>query len=181
METRQLMVWGLAVACLGLVDARFLRLDVPTYWNADAKPALQEDAAAAGGESRVRPATRKVGTDPKTPPRVFQQQSVKTDRLALRCGDSRVQVEVKQDLMGTGRPVRPEELTLGGCPPTEVDARARVLAFESELHECGSTLEVRDNALVYAFTLLYQPRKTDPTPIVRTRSAAIGVECRYLR
>lgn len=169
METGQLIVWGFVVACLRVSNARFLNVVVPTFWDADVrKPALMEDMAlaAAGPErdhsreparnainpqgNRIRPAAndlpRKVPEGPAdllvNPPRLVQKQSVKTDRLAVRCGESKIQVEVKQDLMGMGKLVKPEELTLGGCSPTEVDRWAHVLVFESDLHGCGSTLEV---------------------------------------
>lgn len=33
--------------------------------------------------------------------------------------------------------------------------------------------------LVYTFTLFYKPTKTDRTPIVRSQSTTIGVECHY--
>lgn len=163
METRQLIVWGFAVACLRLGAARFLRVVVPTYWDDedDMRPVLLEDAAAGAvlereGQAqgnRVHPAVENlprkfpdgqaVVLERPTAPLHHQQQSVKTDRLAVRCSERKIQVEVKQDLMGRGRLVSPEELTLGGCPPTEVDSWAHVMAFESELHGCGSVLAVR--------------------------------------
>lgn len=169
MEARQLIVWGVVVVCLRLGSARFLKVVVPTYWDADVKSGLMEDVAEAAAAperghsrepaqnpgspqgNRIHPAVEKIprkypdgqSAVLKTPTRLLlQQQSVKTDRLAVRCSESKVQVEVKQDLMGRGRLIRPEELTLGGCPPTEVDHWAHVLAFESELHGCGSTLVV---------------------------------------
>lgn len=172
MEARQLIVWGIVVACLSLSlsDARVLNVVVPTFWDGDVKkPALMADMAVGAAsperdhsrqparntgnpqDNRIRPAAgkplRKLPEGPvdllENVPQLVQRQSVKTDRLAVRCGESKIQVEVKQDLMGRGKLVKPEELTLGGCSPTEVDNWAHVLAFESELHGCGSTLEVR--------------------------------------
>ncbi|TWW77807.1 uncharacterized protein LOC130535167 [Takifugu flavidus] len=208
MEARQLIVWGVVAACLSLSNARVLNVVVPTFWDGDVKkPALMADVAvgAASPErdhsrqparntgnpqgNRIRPAAGKLPR--KLPeglvdllekvPHLVQRQTVKTDRLAVRCGSSKIQVEVKQDLMGTGKLVKPEELTLGGCSPTEVDDWAHVLAFESELHSCGSTLEMRENTFVYAFKLIYNPRKADRTPIIRSQSAVISLECHYLR
>lgn len=231
METRQLIVWGFAAACLRLGDARFLSVFVPTYWDNDVvAPALMDDMEEGAAlperdhsreparnpgkpqRGRIHPALQKFpwrvldgqSAVLKSPAHPLQQRSVKTDRLAVRCGESKVQVEVKQDLMGRGKLVKPEELTLGGCPPVEVDNWAHVLAFESELHGCGSTLVVRKPSLppvsvasetqllslpfqmrghtfVYVFMLVYQPRKTDNTPIIRSQGALIGVECHYLR
>lgn len=170
MEARQLIVWGVAVACLSLGNARVFNVVVPNFWDGDVrKSALMADVAVGAASPErdhsrqpardtgnpqgnwIRPAPEKLSRKlPEVPvdllesvPHLVQRQSVKTDRLAVRCGESKVQVEVKQDLMGTGKLVKPEELTLGGCSATEVDTWAHVLAFESELHGCGSTLEVR--------------------------------------
>lgn len=178
METRQLIVWGFAVACLS--DAHFLRVVVPTYWDADVRPSLMEDMVegAAAPErdhsrepaqnpeqpqgNRIRPAVEKFPQKVpdgqsavlKNPSHLLQQQqSVKTDRLAVRCSESKIQVEVKQDLMGKGKLINPEELTLGGCSPIEVDNWAHVLVFESELHGCGSTLVVRKLSFTACFLL----------------------------
>lgn len=177
METRQLIVWGFVVTCLRLSNARFLKVVVPTYWDADVKPALMEDMAedAAVPErdhsrepaqnlgkpqgNRIHPAVERFprrfpegqSVVLKNPTHLLQQQTVKTDRLAVRCGESKIQVEVKQDLMGRGKLIKPEELTLGGCSPTEVDNWAHVLAFESELHGCGSTLVVRRPSFTACF------------------------------
>ena len=62
--------------------------------------------------------------------------------MAVRCGEDSVDVEVSQDLQGTGRLVRPEELTLGGCAATLADDSSQVLVFHSLLHGCNSTLIV---------------------------------------
>ena len=178
METRQLIVWGIVVSCLGLGDARFLKVVVPTYWDAVVKPALVEDVGQGAAvperdhsresaqnpgkaqDNQVPPAVEKSPWFPEgrpavleSPAQALQQRSVKTDRLAVRCSESKIQVEVKQDLMGRGRLIKPEELTLGGCFPTEVDSWAHVLVFEAELQDCGSTLVVRTPA----FTAEYLP------------------------
>ncbi|CAJ1065967.1 zona pellucida sperm-binding protein 3-like [Xyrichtys novacula] len=103
------------------------------------------------------------------------------ERVAVRCGESRIQVEVSQDLLGRGRRIKPEELTLGGCSATEIDDSSHVLAFESELHGCGSKLVMTDKAFIYAFMLVYKPRALGRGGIVRSQSAVIGVECHYPR
>lgn len=40
---------------------------------------------------------------------------------------------------------------------------------------------MKEHTFVYTFTLMYKPRKTDRTPIIRSQSALIGVECHYRR
>lgn len=61
--------------------------------------------------------------------------------VTVHCGPGHMVVSVSPDLLGRGRPVRPMELGLGGCSPTGLGA---VVRFEVELHDCGSTLEVRE-------------------------------------
>lgn len=186
METRQLIVWGFVGVCLRLSNARFLEVDVPTCRDADVKAALMQDMAAALADPE-RDHSREPAQNPgkpqgnqihsavqmfpqkfpdgqsavlKNPARLLQQQSVKTDRLAVRCTERKIQVEVKQDLMGRGRLIKPEELTLGGCPPTEVDNWAHVLAFESELHGCGSRLVVSKLSFTACFFVLWHQKVT---------------------
>ncbi|KAI4815952.1 hypothetical protein KUCAC02_006075 [Chaenocephalus aceratus] len=84
-------------------------------------------------------------------------------------------------LLGRGTLIKPEEITLGGCSATEVDNWAHVLAFESELHGCGSTLVMTENSFIYAFALVYNPKVSGRSPIMRRQSAVIGVECHYPR
>lgn len=70
---------------------------------------------------------------------VFQPwRAAMVPQLGLRCGEKKVSIEVNQDLWGNGDLIQPAELTLGGCPHVELDDRARVLAFEYELQDCGS-------------------------------------------
>lgn len=112
-------------------------------------PSLQDD----GLDSKwIRPAGEQLKwkfpeppAEPvNRPPVQFKlQQPVVSNRVAVKCGESKVLVEVSQDLLGIGTLISPDEITLGGCPVTEVDDRSQVLIIESELHECGSTLMVR--------------------------------------
>lgn len=74
---------------------------------------------------------------------VFEQlKQVAANGVVAWCGESVVRVQVNQDLLGIGRLIQPERITLGGCAATEEDAEAHVLTFESELHGCGSELTV---------------------------------------
>lgn len=168
MRSRQLIVFGFVLACVRLSDARFLSVVVPTYWGVEAqKPAEVEAEPAAGPErehsrksaeqagwhqaKRIQPEVKPLSwkfpehpVDPvkKPPYKVQLQRLAATNRVAVRCGESKIQVEVSQDLLGIGKLIKPEEITLGGCSATEVDNLSHVLIFESELHSCGSTLVV---------------------------------------
>uniref|UniRef100_A0AAZ3PVL6 Zona pellucida sperm-binding protein 3 n=1 Tax=Oncorhynchus tshawytscha TaxID=74940 RepID=A0AAZ3PVL6_ONCTS len=97
------------------------------------------------------------------------------------CGESVVRVQVNQDLLGIGRLIQPERITLGGCAATEEDAEAHVITFESELHGCGSELTMTEDVLIYTFTLVYEPKPLANTSIVKTSAAMVDIECHYLR
>ncbi|XP_042270240.1 zona pellucida sperm-binding protein 3-like [Thunnus albacares] len=208
MGSRQLIVFGFVLACVRLSDARFLSISVPTYWGVDAqKPAEVEAEPGAEPEREhsressqqagrlqskqiqraVKPFSWKFPDDPvdpvyKHPPKFkLRQPVVATNCVALRCGESRIQVEVSQDLLGLGKLIKPEEITLGGCSATEIDELSHVLIFESELHSCGSTLVMIEDAFIYAFTLVYNPKVFGKSNIIRSQSAVIGVECHYPR
>lgn len=40
---------------------------------------------------------------------------------------------------------------------------------------------MKENTFVYAFKLLYNPRKIERAPIIRSQGAIISLECHYLR
>uniref|UniRef100_A0AAZ3QZJ4 Zona pellucida sperm-binding protein 3 n=1 Tax=Oncorhynchus tshawytscha TaxID=74940 RepID=A0AAZ3QZJ4_ONCTS len=101
--------------------------------------------------------------------------------VSAQCGESVVRVQVNQDLLGIGRLIQPERITLGGCAATEEDAEAHVITFESELHGCGSELTMTEDVLIYTFTLVYEPKPLANTSIVKTSAAMVDIECHYLR
>ncbi|XP_041666459.1 zona pellucida sperm-binding protein 3-like [Cheilinus undulatus] len=206
MQSMQLFVVGLVLTCLRLSDARFLSVRGPMYPQVeDQKPAGVEAESAAKperGNSResaqhtaevlqrrtwpeLNPFSWKFPNDPVEPehkaPVKFEPQQQKKERVAVRCGESKVQVEVSQDLPGLSRNVKPEEMTLGGCSATDVDDLSHVLVFESQLHGCGSKLVMTEDAFIYAFTLVFKPRVLSRGGIIRSQSAIIGVECHYPR
>lgn len=168
MGSRQLIVVGIVLACVRLRDARFLSMTVPTYWGVEAQEPAEVEAKPAAEPERgrswestqqagrlqakqiqraVEPLSWKFPEDPvdpvdKPPVKFELRQPATTNRVAVRCGESRIQVEVSQDLLGNGKLIKPEEITLGSCSATEIDNLSHVLIFERELHSCGSTLVV---------------------------------------
>ncbi|KAM6961192.1 zona pellucida sperm-binding protein 3-like [Aplochiton taeniatus] len=82
-------------------------------------------------------------------------------------------------MFGIGQPIQLADLTLGTCAATGHDAQT--LFFQSELQGCGSHLTMTNDALIYTYTLNYTPRPLGASPIVRTSSAAVIVECHYPR
>ncbi|XP_037250247.1 zona pellucida sperm-binding protein 3-like [Falco rusticolus] len=103
--------------------------------------------------------------------------------VAVQCQEAQVVVTVHRDLFGTGRLVRAVELTLGsaGCLPVAPSAAEGTVTFVAGLHECGSTLKVTPDALVYSTSLNYNPVSAGNPVIIRTSPAMVPIECHYPR
>ncbi|KAM6156399.1 zona pellucida sperm-binding protein 3 [Erethizon dorsatum] len=104
--------------------------------------------------------------------------------IQVQCLEARLVVTVSRDLFGTGKLVQPGDLTLGpeGCLPlVSTGADDTVVKFEVGVHECGSSMQVTNNALVYSTFLLHTPRPVGNLSIVRTNHAEVPIECRYPR
>ncbi|TNN71038.1 Zona pellucida sperm-binding protein 3 [Liparis tanakae] len=200
MGSSQLLVLGVVLVCVSFSAARFLRTRAPNYLGVGVKPAAaaperrpsrkSTQQAAMFRAQQIQPVDDSLSwrfpEDPvdsvKVTPVNFELRQPETDnRVAVRCGESRIQVEVSQDLHGLGKLIDPEDITLGGCSPTEIDDWAHVLVFEYELHDCGSQRVMTEDDLIYAFTLIYEPKVSDGSHITRSQSAVIGVECHYTR
>uniref|UniRef100_UPI0037E92B0F zona pellucida sperm-binding protein 3-like n=1 Tax=Semicossyphus pulcher TaxID=241346 RepID=UPI0037E92B0F len=104
---------------------------------------------------------------------------VSADSIAVRCGEGKVTVEVKQNFLGNGQLIRPGDLTLGGC--AALDTADDVVQFQAELQSCGSTLTMTEEALVYSFTLTYSPTPIGRTVILKTNHAEVVIQCHYRR
>ncbi|XP_069722914.1 zona pellucida sperm-binding protein 3-like [Phaenicophaeus curvirostris] len=103
--------------------------------------------------------------------------------VTVQCQEAQVVVTVHRDLFGTGRLVRAGDLTLGsaGCLPAVWSALETMVTFMAGLHECGSTLRVTPDALVYSTSLNYKPVLTGSPVIIRTSPAVVPIECHYPR
>lgn len=68
-----------------------------------------------------------------------------TPRVVVKCLEAQLVVTVSKDLFGTGKLVRPADLTLGpeDCAPLVSLDTDDVVRFEVGLHECGNSLQVR--------------------------------------
>ncbi|XP_072241774.1 zona pellucida sperm-binding protein 3-like [Leuresthes tenuis] len=101
--------------------------------------------------------------------------------VAVECREDIAHVEVKKDMFGTGQLIDPADLTLGTCAPVAEDPSAQVLIYQSPLHECGSFLMMSNDALIYSFTLNYNPKPLGSSAVIRTNQVAVIVECHYPR
>ncbi|NWQ75687.1 ZP3 protein, partial [Columbina picui] len=103
--------------------------------------------------------------------------------IAVQCQEAQVVVTVHRDLFGTGRLVRAAELSLGwaACLPVAQGAADTAVTFVAGLHECGSTLRVTPDALIYSTSLNYKPVPAGNPVIIRTSPAVVPIECHYPR
>nr|XP_009483710.1 PREDICTED: zona pellucida sperm-binding protein 3-like [Pelecanus crispus] len=111
------------------------------------------------------------------------QAAVPLHPVAVQCQEAQVVVTVHRDLFGMGRLVKAAELTLGSsaCLPVVWSTAETIVTFMAGLHECGSTLRVTPNALVYSTSLNYNPVPTGNSVIIRNGPAVVPVECHYPR
>ena len=65
--------------------------------------------------------------------------------VVVECLEAQLVVTVSKDLFGTGKLVRPADLTLGpeNCEPLGSVDTDDVVRFEVGLHECGNGVQVR--------------------------------------
>ncbi|XP_069722664.1 zona pellucida sperm-binding protein 3-like [Phaenicophaeus curvirostris] len=103
--------------------------------------------------------------------------------VTVQCQEALVVVTVHRDLFGTGRLVRAGDLTLGlaACLPAAQNAAESTVTFVAGLHECGSTLQITPDSLIYKTSLFYKPTPSGSTVIVRTNTAVVPIECHYPR
>ncbi|XP_069464959.1 zona pellucida sperm-binding protein 3-like [Ambystoma mexicanum] len=104
--------------------------------------------------------------------------------LAVQCQEAAMVVTVQRDLFGTGKLVQAADLRLGAdfCSYTSANADNTV-TFLVTLQDCGNTLQVTPDLLVYSSILTYSPSPSTSSSrvITRTSPAAVLVQCIYPR
>ncbi|NXM25338.1 ZP3 protein, partial [Oxyruncus cristatus] len=103
--------------------------------------------------------------------------------VAVQCQEAQVVVTVHRDLFGTGRLVRAADLSLGSasCLPVSQNPAESTVTFVAGLHECGSTLQLTPDSLIYRTSLSYKPTPSGNLVIVRTNPVVVPIECHYPR
>ncbi|KAG5267726.1 hypothetical protein AALO_G00224950 [Alosa alosa] len=114
-------------------------------------------------------------------PTVIVREPEAPQSVIVHCGESLLHLQVKRDFFGTGQLISPSDVTLGGCRPTGLSSSSDMLLFETELHKCGSRVQMTDDLLVYKFTLAYTAVSTEDSLIVRTHDAVVNISCQYQR
>ncbi|XP_053319893.1 zona pellucida sperm-binding protein 3-like [Spea bombifrons] len=96
--------------------------------------------------------------------------------------EDRMEVSVNRDLYRNGRLVKASDLSLGPrlCKPSSGSTGTAVI-FQYGLQECGNTLQMTPEFLVYSTNLTYSPTPSGNSPIIRTNSAVVPIQCYYPR
>ncbi|XP_006761655.1 PREDICTED: zona pellucida sperm-binding protein 3-like [Myotis davidii] len=106
-----------------------------------------------------------------------------TPHVMVKCLEAQLVVTVSKDLFGTGKLIRPADLTLDpeDCEPLVSMDTDDAVRFEAGLHECGFLATMTEDALVYSTFLLHNPRPVGNLSIVRTNRVEVPIECRFPR
>nr|XP_023967915.2 zona pellucida sperm-binding protein 3-like [Chrysemys picta bellii] len=103
--------------------------------------------------------------------------------VTAQCEEAQLVITVHRDLFGTGRLIKAADLSLGpaACQYTSLNAAENTVTFTAGLHECGSTLQMTPDSLIYSTSLNYNPAPASNPVILRTSPAVIPIECHYPR
>ncbi|XP_029474632.1 zona pellucida sperm-binding protein 3-like [Rhinatrema bivittatum] len=102
--------------------------------------------------------------------------------VTVQCKEARMVVTVQRDLFGTGRLIKAADLSLGpaSCKPKPAAGDAAA-TFDVGLHECGTSLQMTPDLLVYSTHLSYNPTTLGNQAIIRSNPAVIPIQCTYPR
>ncbi|XP_069496452.1 zona pellucida sperm-binding protein 3-like [Ambystoma mexicanum] len=103
--------------------------------------------------------------------------------VTLQCQEAYMEVTVQRDLFGTGKLIQAADLRLGAafCKYTSLNAD-NTITFRIALQDCGNTLQVTPDAVVYSSILTYNPTPSMISRIItRTNPTAVRVQCIYPR
>ncbi|XP_040203151.1 zona pellucida sperm-binding protein 3-like [Rana temporaria] len=100
--------------------------------------------------------------------------------ISLQCGEDNMVVTVQRDFYGIGKLVQPSDLSLGprGCEP-DPQSTDTTVTFQINLQDCGNTVQMTQEWLIYTTNLTYSP--TSSIPIIRTNPAVVPIMCFYYR
>ncbi|CAM4609739.1 unnamed protein product [Lepidochelys olivacea] len=103
--------------------------------------------------------------------------------VMVQCEEAQMVITVHRDLFGMGRLIKAADLSLGpaACRYVSLNDAENTVIFVAGLHECGSTLQMTPDSLVYSTSLNYNPTPASNPVILRTNPAVIPIECHYPR
>ncbi|CAH2272578.1 olfactory receptor, partial [Pelobates cultripes] len=111
-----------------------------------------------------------------------QLQTTVQHPISVQCMEDAMVVSVQRDLYGNGRLVKASDLSLGPrqCMPSSQSTVTTVI-FQQGLQDCGNTLQMTSGYLIYSTYLTYSPTPSRNSPIIRSNSAVIPIQCYYVR
>ncbi|XP_006026322.1 zona pellucida sperm-binding protein 3-like [Alligator sinensis] len=106
-----------------------------------------------------------------------------TQPVSVQCQEAQMVITVNRDLFGTGRLINVADLSLGpvSCKYTSLNPVDNTVTFAAGLHECGSTVQMTPDSLVYRTVKSYNPPPAANAVIIRTNPTTIPIECHYPR
>uniref|UniRef100_A0A8C5R0W7 Zona pellucida sperm-binding protein 3 n=1 Tax=Leptobrachium leishanense TaxID=445787 RepID=A0A8C5R0W7_9ANUR len=111
-----------------------------------------------------------------------QLTATRSSPIRVQCMEDMMVVTVEADLYGNGKLVKASDLSLGPsqCRPSS-QSTTTTLIFQQRLQDCGNTLQMTTEWLIYSTNLTYSPTPARNSPIIRTNGAVIPIQCYYIR
>ncbi|KAM9312176.1 zona pellucida sperm-binding protein 3-like [Gastrophryne carolinensis] len=117
-------------------------------------------------------------------PRQLQSPQPPSSPIDIRCTEDSLLVNVSRDFYRNGIVAKVTDLTLGpqSCKPFSQGPDS--VFFKSKLQECGSTLQMNVDFIIYSTNLTYRPAPPNSpinVQIVQTNHAVVPLQCFYPR
>nr|DBA29848.1 TPA: hypothetical protein GDO54_005906 [Pyxicephalus adspersus] len=103
-----------------------------------------------------------------------------TSPINIECSSDTLLVRVNRDFYGNGILVQLSELSLGpqSCNPSP-QSNDTTIVFLINVQDCGSTLQVTSDNVIYSSVLTYSPLNN--AAIIRTNPAVVPIHCIFPR
>uniref|UniRef100_A0A8C5M0L7 Zona pellucida sperm-binding protein 3 n=1 Tax=Leptobrachium leishanense TaxID=445787 RepID=A0A8C5M0L7_9ANUR len=126
------------------------------------------------GPRQCRPTSQSTTT-------VIFQQKLQDCGNTLQCMEDTMVVTVKTDFYRNGKLVKASDLSLGPrqCRPSS--QTTTTVIFQQKLQDCGNTLQMTPDWLIYSTSLTYNPTPARNSPVIRTNPAVVLIQCLYFR
>uniref|UniRef100_A0A8C5M2M1 Zona pellucida sperm-binding protein 3 n=1 Tax=Leptobrachium leishanense TaxID=445787 RepID=A0A8C5M2M1_9ANUR len=163
-----LMVFGLGVDFTQSDDSARDRRQAESWWLNSQRPRPE----AGWGSSRLN-----VGVFGQS----RQLQTSGQHPIGVQCMEDTMVVTVKTDFYRNGKLVKASDLSLGPrqCRPTSQSTTTVI--FQQKLQDCGNTLQMTPDWLIYSTSLTYNPTPARNSPVIRTNPAVVLIQCLYFR
>ncbi|KAM3924619.1 zona pellucida sperm-binding protein 3-like [Leptodactylus fuscus] len=187
---------GAGLVCFGLLALVFvqdcvaskslfrLRRQIASWrWSSDARRQQGADTRSVGRRGSAIAYNQRDGVGfvgyPTGGLQPRQVQPPQNAPISVQCGEDRMLVTVNTDINGDGKLVEAADLTLGpqSCGPGP-QSRSTTLVFEVGLRDCGNSLQMTPDWLIYSTNLTFK----SVTSIQKVNvSAVVPIQCYYPR